>query len=326
MKKIFLFAAAAMVSLSSCVQTEDVYTGGVREIGFKSAVVRDAIETTTFTGSMNVAAAWDADGEATTKNYVEYFTPTKFTDKNKNNVWSGEPARYWPNVGKMQFLAHFPYNETFVVAYGDKGAITGYTATVTGNKDAQNDVLYSNVHECNCAPQAQQPLLFHHAMTLLQVNFATNLPNTTEAKNVVKIKEVTVYDVRFDGKLNVTGAANTKSSAEWSDHGDKTNYTFLNIDPDYELGATVNPDKASTPLLILPSKTDEKQTKMTVVFELNGHEMTKTVEFNAGDNGYGDWKMGYKYIYNFTISANEILFDVEVDNWTVETITPGITI
>ena len=316
MKKIFLFAAAAMVSLSSCVQTEDVYTGGVREIGFKSAVVRGAIESSTFTGSMNVAAAWDADGDTATKGYVEYFAPTKFTDKEKTNVWSGEPARYWPNVGNMQFLAHFPYNGTFEVAYanGDNGAITGYTATVTDNEDAQDDVLFSDLLTCPCAPAAQQSLKFNHAMTLLQVNFATTLTNENDT---VKVKSVTVHDVVFDGKLNVT--ATTDSTATWSDHSAATDYTFGGINTSYDLESAFHEDQASTPLLILPA---EKQTKMTVVFELNGHEMTKETDLPDADA----WEMGKKYIYNFTITANQILFDVQVDSWTVVTTTPGITI
>ena len=319
MKKIFLFAAAAMVSLSSCVQTEDVYTGGVREIGFKSAVVRGAIESSTFTGSMNVAAAWDADGETATKGYVEYFAPTKFTDKENTNVWSGEPARYWPNVGNMQFLAHFPYNETFNVTYanGTNGAITGYTATVDGNETAQDDVLFSDLLTCECAPAAQQSLKFNHAMTLLQVNFATTLTNEND---VVKVKSVTVHDVVFDGKLTVTAAAT--STAAWSNHSTATNYTFGGINTSYDLEGVFHEDQASTPLLILPSKTGETQTKMTVVFELNGHEMTKEAVLSAN----GAWEMGKKYIYNFTITANQILFDVEVDSWTVVTTTPGITI
>ena len=64
MKKIFLFATAAMVSLSSCVQTDEVYTGGVQEIGFKSGVTRAAVvgDKLPAGSAINVAGVWDADG------------------------------------------------------------------------------------------------------------------------------------------------------------------------------------------------------------------------------------------------------------------------
>ncbi len=323
MKKIFLFAAAAMVSLSSCVQTEDVYTGGLNEIGFKSAVTKAAIEGTTFTGgSMNVAAAWAADGAA----YVEYFAPTKFTDKENNNVWSGEPARYWPNVGKMQFLAHFPYNDTFEVTYAGSnktGAITGYAVTGIDNQSAQNDVLFSDLLTCDCAPQAQQSLLFHHAMTLIQVNFATNLPSDNE----VTISSASVANVVFGGNLTVTAGTTPDpaqytagSTAKWSNLTSPVTATeFENITTS-KLTTTL--DESATPLLILPSESGENQTSITVNYTLNGHAQTKTINLST----YGPWEMGKKYIYNFTIGANEIKFTCTVYKWDEVNVNDGFTI
>jgi hypothetical protein len=51
---------------------------------------------------------------------------------------------------------------------------------------------------------------------------------------------------------------------------------------------------------------------MTIVYTLNGHQMTKVVPLAA----YGAWEAGNKYIYNFSIGANEIQFTCEVDPWT----------
>ena len=313
MKNIFLFAAAAMVSLSSCVQTEDVYTGGLNEIGFKSAVSRAVVEGTTFTGSMTVAAAWDAEGDGT---FVQYFAPTEFVDA--SGIWSGNPSRYWPNAGIMDFIAHYPHSGSFAAPItGDK--LVGYTVTGIQNKEKQDDVLYSDVLRCKCPQSATQALKFHHAMTLLQVNFATTLTNTND---VVIIKSATVNDVVFDGDLAVTGEAGTGSKAVWSNHGAATNYTFAGIATDYDLEGTVNPEKASTPLLILPSKTGEKQTQMTIVYWQNDHELTKVVPLKS----YGAWEMGKKYIYNFTITANEIQFTVSVDDWNDSLVNNGVTI
>ena len=310
MKKIFLFAAAAMVSLSSCVQTNEVYTGGLQEIGFKSAVTKAAIDGTNFEGSMTVAAVWDAEEDGS---YVEYFAPHEFAGT-ASTPWAGQPAKYWPNDGKMQFIACYPYGiGTFAADYaGD--VLAGYTVTDIENKGDQNDVLYSNLLTCDAPQSDAQALLFHHALSLLKVTFATNLP----AAQVVKIESVSVADVVFDGDLTVT--AGNPSTAAWSEDGTPEDYTFQGVDTTNQLTAT--PDEDAIPLLILPSKTGEKQTSMTIVYTLNGHQMTKTVPLAD----YGAWEMGKKYIYNFTIGAKEIKFTCTVDTWTDVPVGGAITI
>ena len=310
MKKIFLFAAAAMVSLSSCVQTEDVYTGGLNEIGFKSAVTKAAIEGTTFEGSMTVAATLDYEKDGS---YVEYFAPYKFTGT-ASTPWAGEPAaKYWPNAGNMQFIACYPYGiGTFTADYTGN-TLAGYTVAGIANQVNQNDVLFSDLLEVEAPQNAAQALLFHHAMTLLQVNFATNVP--TEE---VKITSASVANVVFGGDLTVTAAAT--STAAWSNHTAAVATTeFENI--------TTNPltdvlDESATPLLILPSKSGENQTSITVNYTLNGHAQTKTIDLSV----YGEWKMGKKYIYNFTIGANEIKFTCTVDTWEEVIVGGGFTI
>ena len=87
MKKIFLFAAAAMVSLSSCVQTSEVYTGKLQEMGFKSAVTRGIIQTNDdMTYPISVTAVWDnvQDG-----NYSSYFENGKFVYDAGTELWKG---------------------------------------------------------------------------------------------------------------------------------------------------------------------------------------------------------------------------------------------
>ena len=315
MKKIFLFAAAAMVSLSSCVQTEDVYTGGLNEIGFKTAAVRGAIEGTTFGGNMAVAAAWDKNAGS----YVDYFetlttseaTGAKFTgEAGAGNAWSGDPARYWPNAGKMQFIALYPYEcGKMNYAIDTTTGLTGYTVEGIDNSDLskQNDVLFSDVLYCTAPQQSAQALQFHHALALLQVNFATT--NNTEE---IIVESATVHNVVLGGKLTVTAAST--SSAAW-DGVAATDNKFLNLpSTDLAAGAYNN----ATSMLVVPGE----QTKMTIVYTFNGHKMTKVVDLST----YGTWQMGFKYIYNFTISANEIQFTCTVDNWKDVIVGGGLTI
>ena len=316
MKKIFLFAAAAMVSLSSCVQTNEVYTGGVQEIGFKSAVTKAAIETATFDGSMTVAAAWDQ--AATPGVYKQYFAPYKFTGT-ATTPWAGDPdAKYWPNAGNMQFIACYPYGiGTFAETIDATAGITGYTVTGIDNSDLtkQNDVLFSDLHTVEAPQTSAQALAFHHALALLKVNFAT--ANTSEE---VIVKSATVHNVVLGGKLTVTAAAT--STAEWAGTTATPNALFQNVDTTNPLTATADED--ATAMLVVPGE----QTSMTIVYTFNGHEMTKTVDLtklDGDDTDVDTWDMGKKYIYNFTISANEIKFTCTVDTWT-DVVSGGITI
>ena len=64
------------------------------------------------------------------------------------------------------------------------------------------------------------------------------------------------------------------------------------------------------------------ETEMTIVYTLNGHDQTKTVELDT----YGAWEQGKKYIYNFTIGAKEIKFTCTVDTWTDVVVGGGIAI
>ena len=171
MKKIFLFAAAAMVSLSSCVQTEEVYTGKMQEMGFKSAVTRGIIQSNDdMTYPIAVTAVWDD-----TKNgeFANYFEKAKFIYDAGTELWKGEPARYWPTSGNMQFLGLCPYPISNVThTYKINGELEKVVwGTIENNLMNQHDVLFSDLL-CVEAPQTSaQPLLFHHAYAQLNVTF-----------------------------------------------------------------------------------------------------------------------------------------------------------
>ncbi len=309
MKKILLFAAAAMVSLSSCVQTDEVYTGGVKEIGFKAGATRAAIEGGKITeGNISVYGAWDADGDETAKNWVSYFTPnavTEFVDKG-GNIWGGTPAQYWPNVGHMQFIAHYPHNAGMNVALDAATGITGYAVAGIA-ADSQVDVLFSDLVTAKTLG-AQQSLIFHHAKALLKLVFNTTIDTDLHEVKLVSAK---IADVVLGGDLNVT-VANPHSTAEWTTATPtKQEYEFTNV-PTTAMVKETNYDQ-TTSAMVVPGN----QTKLTIVYTLNGEEKTATVDLSAE----AAWVMGHKYTYTLTITpkfTNEILFDCTVDTWVEE--------
>ena len=304
---MFLFAAAAMVSLSSCVQTNEVYTGKLEEMGFKSAVTRGIIQTNEdMTYAISVTAIWDNPSDASS-NYVSYFENAKFVYDAQTTLWKGEPAKYWPTSGDMDFLALCPYpiNANVVPAYKVDGTIEKLTfGPIDNNRMEQHDVLYSDLLSVEAPQTAAQNLLFHHAYAQLNTTF-----KKTDSAAAVVVKSVSVTGVNLTGVLTVTPVGG-ESTATWEKGLGVNRYflhegatSFENGVLDEVLDATT--PYSPTPVLVIPGN----QTSIVIVYTIDGVEHTYTHPLT------GTWEMGHKYTYNYTINVNEIMFDCTVDEW-----------
>ena len=306
MKKIFLFAVAAMVSLSSCVQTNEVYTGNVQEMGFKSAVTRGIIQSNDdMVYPIAVSATWE---NPTLAQWVTYFESAEFVYDADTQLWKGNPAKYWPTSGDMQFLAFCPYpvKAKITNAYTVEGKFESATfGTVDNNLMEQHDVIFSDLLEVSAPQTSAQPLLFHHAYAQLNVTF-----KKTDSAAAVVLKSVSAEDINLTGILTVTPVSGGTSTAVWQAGLPISRY-FLDDDAagveDGALDAVLTAADAFSPkpLLVVPSD----QTEFVIVYTIDGVEHTYTHKLT------GDWKMGYKYTYNYTINVNEIIFDCTVDEW-----------
>ena len=306
MKKIFLFAAAAMVSLSSCVQTEEVYTGKLQEMGFKSAVTRGIIQTNDdMTYPISVTAVWDDVKEGS---YSSYFENGKFVYDAGTELWKGEPARYWPTSGDMQFIGLCPYpaNSSITPSYKTNGEIEKVVwGTIDNNLMDQHDVVFSDLLSVEAPQTSAQPLLFHHAYAQLNVTF-----KKTDSAAAVIVKNVSVKDVNLSGILTVTPVVGAKSEATWQAGLPISRYFLPETTTGVENGTLDATLEAATPfapqpVLVIPAA----QTKIVIVYTIDGHEHTYTHTLS------GNWEMGYKYTYNYTINVNEIIFDCTVEDW-----------
>jgi len=309
MKKIFLFAAAAMVSLSSCVQTQEVYTGSLNEMGFKSAVTRAIIQSNDdMTYPIAVTAVWD---DAKSGEFVSYFENGKFVYDEGTSLWKGAPARYWPTSGDMQFLAVSPYpvNSDLVPSYKTNGEIEkfvwGASSAIDNNIKDQHDVIFSDLLSVEAPQTSAQPLLFHHAYAQLNVTFK----KTDSAASVI-VQSVAVQGVNLSGILTVTPAVGAKSTAEWQPGLTVSRYFLPESATGVEDGTLDATLEAATsfapqPVLVIPSA----QTKIVIKYTIDDHEHTYTHTLS------GNWEMGHKYTYNYTINVNEIIFDCTVEDW-----------
>ena len=306
MKKIFLFAAAAMVSLSSCVQTSEVYTGKMQEMGFKSAVTRGIIQSNDdLTYPIAVTAVWD---DAKDGNFAHYFENGKFVYDAGTELWKGDPARYWPTSGDMQFIGFCPYpvSSEIVNSYKTSGEIEKVTwGTIDNNLMEQHDVLYSDLLSVEAPQTSAQPLLFHHAYAQLNVTF-----KKTDSAAAVIVKNVAVKNVHLSGILTVTPAVGAKSTAAWQAGLPISRYFLPETATGVENGTLDAVLEAATPfapkpVLVIPGA----QTAIVLDYTIDGHAHTYTHTLS------GNWEMGYKYTYNYTINVNEIIFKCTVEDW-----------
>jgi hypothetical protein len=208
----------------------------------------------------------------------------------------------------MQFIGLCPYptKTNITSSYKTNGEIEKVVwGTIDNNIKDQHDVLYSDLLCVEAPKSAAQPLLFHHACAQLNVTF-----KKTDSAATVIVKSVTVKDAFFAGILEVVPVQGGTSTASWT-LGLPVSRYFLDADAtgveDGALDVTLTADATVSPLpvLVAPSA----QTSFVIVYTIDGHEHTYTHTLS------GDWKMGHKYTYNYTINVNEIIFNCTVEDW-----------
>ena len=274
------------------------------EMGCSLATTRGIINTNDdMTYPISVSATWN---DPAAGKYVPYFENHEFVYNAQTELWKGSPTKYWPTSGNMQFLAVCPYSTKVTNTYSVEGKFESATfGTVDNNLMEQHDVLFSDLLEVSAPQTSAQPLLFHHACAQLNVTF-----KKTDSAATVVLKSVSAEDVNLTGILTVTPVSGGTSTAVWQVGLPNSRY-FLDDDAagveDGTLDAVLTAADAFSPkpLLVVPSA----QTEFVIVYTIDGVEHTYTHKLTE------DWKMGYKYTYNYTINVNEIIFDCTVDEW-----------
>lgn len=304
MKKVFFLAAAATIALSSCVKNETVYTDAQTPMEFKSfaaASTKAPIEGTTFEQNISVFAVYNNSGKV-------YFPETTF-EKKEVGRWGGNPARYWPTTGKMDFAAYSPAEAgTATATYGTE-TIDKIEVVCPDNDTAdQKDILFGDLLNDVVCPQANPVAMqFHHALAQIVLKFKQG---TAPAANTyqITVKKVTLNNLVLGGTLDITPAAT--STIAWSAKNAAKNYEV-----DATNHALTTELTALKGVLIVPND----PTTVTIVYDItidgNTNEVEQTVELQS-DPEY-TWESGKKYTYNININLKEIEINPSVEDWAV---------
>ena len=256
MKRLFVFAASAMMVFASCTDHEIVYQNETpQEIGLFPVVnnmTRNVAGAQTAAGgfqheTMQVAAYLaGGTGVSTTG---DYFDGTLFSGSS-NTTFTG--GKYWPiEAATLNFLAIAPsIAGSVVTTFGDelkndarkyvdeKGNLleedatpirTNYvgkaTVKVSGNQTQQYDIMYAigtKTKGSGTTPTTVD-MTFKHALAWVNFSFKnTNIDADGDIISEIKVTDVKLYGAHYDGTLvvktqNYEGTAGTTYSIDTDD-------------------------------------------------------------------------------------------------------------
>ena len=308
MKRILIFASAAIVALASCAKTEVVYKDAPQEIAFKQITGAMTKTTEALTSDMGVFAWTVTPSEL-------YFGNTQF--ELIDGVWKADPSKFYPIQGKLDFAYYSPYAEDWT--------FNGSTTLTSPDLDIKDtDVLYGTTIATSPKTDAALNVVLAHALAQVTVNVTTD----EASKGYITIKEVTLSNTCLGGTLKVTYDAKAASNAVWTAAPSSSLTWTSNV----LLDDSTDPVPYGQNYIIADygSGTTYEQGTLTVSYsmdidgagvETEMYEGTATFDLST-DGSKAYWNMGNNYIYNIKATLTEITFDADVEEF-VDTPTAG---
>lgn len=350
MKKYFILAAAALVTLASCMKN-NVETSAPKEISYNAVAAKNtvtkAINDKTYYApgdpsfgiwGLYQPTDWATDHaanqfwvgtDATTPAHITYVTDT----------WKNATVNYWPLNGKLVFMGYSPYTDdgsntvSAAISKTTESTVDFVTLTFTdfstfaGNfttdlmwsdavEKASNDTGYD--HDGNDGTDTQYngvPVVFHHALSQIVVNAATSYDYAGQGYTFT----ITGLSIIADDIATLTVKDNLSDAptVSWTEPAtDKT----ATITP---TGTALNTSMVAQgpAILLIPQTLTAEQDILRVNYKVvhNGVTSTKSVDINlnGGSNvTLASLAANTKYNLNLTFSLSEIKYSPDVDDWT----------
>lgn len=183
-----------------------------------------------------------------------------------------------------------------------------------------NDLLIAvnnNVH-----PQvANVPLVFKHTLAWLEFS----------AKKDKNVESVTITNIQFSNALYTTGnlsvnLTDNTTEGTWSSKAGSLNSfassTVLTNDYAVLSDALIVPQDVPTSVTITFNITLKNPDDNSTIY-YNGRTVTRTINTGNDANSVAyvsSFTGGHKYIYRIYVTADEVEFDVSVDDWTIDNV------
>ena len=336
MKKLFVFAASAMMVFASCTDNEIVYQNETpQEISFFSVAnkmtraTQYAIDGTAFTHDNMAVAAYLAAGTGVTKG--DFFDGTTFAKVGEATNFTG--SKYWPiQASTLNFLAVAPVETGVSTVFGSlafgANANSNFAGqavvTLTSNETNQYDVMYANARKIKANTQSEDltvNMVFQHALAWVNFTFKATSPGIT-------INKVTVNGANYNGTLTITNTGFNATTGmtltpAWS------NQSGLAAVNGVVPGKEVIIDNNQTKELTITSPATESETitwgkgllvvPCTATNFIINYSVTVGNDTHTYDYAYSTnltWAMGKKYNYNISMGLQDIQIAPTVADWT----------
>lgn len=307
MKKFYVFAAVAIAVLASCTKSEVVYNQGQQEIGFRQftgAMTKADPSTTALPKETSMGVFSYLSGTET-----EYFKNAEFACKSGATKWSGKTAYYWPLQDNLDFVLYAPYQASGATYTPSTKVLN---VTIADNSTAQTDYLYGKDFYVNTSkpatPSDGVPVVLKHALSKVTIAAKAN------AASIFTVTSILLKNTIQKGSYTVTYTTDaddfTSSVTGSTDANAKKDMEYVSSESGWSLAADFSNDNTASKLVV-PSA----QTSIVLTYKMKGSETPLTATVNLT----GTWDTGKHYTYNLTLTADEILFVPEVQDWDNQT-------
>ena len=342
MKKIFFLAIVAATAIA-CSKSEDVYTPA-EEISFMPVSrieSKAAVEGTEFTANQNfyVFANTLTSDSQNNKKYFEniLFVPLSGSTVDNPNVggdnplqvYHGSPTQYWPNVTALKFAGVTASGNVNITVNGVTPAMSDDFNSMTLETykqpsptigDANNDLMYFFDDNSGTGyvkgTTAQVIPVMKHACSWLTFNIQTvdELVNDTDDtksywKNFV-VTNVSLKGLYESGKVTLT--PNNVPNWDFTEMTASSSVDVLNSEKKVKTTSSEFANFAKNTIVI-----PQDPTELYVSYKYKtpaGVEIEETKEIDLTDYTVS-WAAGKHYVYNLTVTAEEIKIAPASTDW-----------
>lgn len=352
MKKVLLIALAA-AALAACTKTEANYTAS-EQISFAPVAKYDtktAVAGTQYPVNYPFYVYANAKSEGASAFNSKYFEKILFEkDGNEKDagkqVYKGNPSQYWPNVNPLVFAGFTQTGNVAAITPGTDGiletlTLSGYTQPAP-TANVSNDLMYffadDNGAGYDKATNVVDPVM-KHACSWITININAQAALVEDRDAVTPgvqayWNNLKVTEVKFV-KLYSTGTVTLRKSEvpSW-DYTDQTEASVVvkNIEKPITTTSEEFADVLNNTIVLpqIPAYLSVTYTYTTPA-GADGFQETKILPLNfngetraagATDDAYratwSKWEPGKHYIYNLTLTAEEIKIAPSSTDWTTE--------
>ncbi len=353
MKKYFIFAAIAALTLASCSKIETNNQPLVEEnmpiafTNYAPKAITKAASANYASGNTLIADAdfdvygWStANGTSFTGSngtkFMGWYTVTYKADGNTDGTKNAYPDgyRYWPSGDAPAYLSFYAYypSDAGQIAAPDAG-LGAFTFTAEASAANQVDFMVADVvkDQLYTSNNGTVALTFRHMLTKVQVKFKTDATVAADENTEVKITSAKFYKINNTGKLT-SSYDGTDFETEWSDQSGTATYD-INY-PSAKLTATAADVADANVFLMVPQEmlandqTNAQYIEVSWTVKTGSDAAvtnTKKLYLNdcvTSDGGSTaaniDWAKNNFVTYTITVGPKPILFTAEVGTWDTE--------